>query len=139
MPGVGAGFECQHRRGVRRLRVIFQVLIQKRLQHRLAEPQSRVLTELQCAEHTAVAVTAAVAPGSDDEEVAIVTGIFRLGGCVDRRGSIDVFLVPLPVNVQSGYEERAAGEDAIYSLLLPVTVVCGMLGQPLPEWQLVSS
>jgi hypothetical protein len=74
-------------------------VIQEWLQHVPAEPQSRVLTELQRAERAAIAVATPMAPGFDDEEVAIVSRIFRLGRCVGGRGAVDVFLIPLSVNV----------------------------------------
>ena len=131
---VGADLEGGHSRDVGR-RPVFQMLVEEREEHVLPEPFAGVRAPVERTERARRAIGFAVVPRAEHEmRLAAVAG---LDGVEHRRSAVNVLLVPFAADDQGWDAERRSSEDPVDRLILPIFVIVGMLGKPLPEGQLV--
>src|SRR5258708_35894032 len=69
--------------------------------------------------------------------IVVSSAGLRSRRCKSRHSAIDVFLVPLAMDVERRYGERTRGEDLVHGLFAPIAIVGGVRDEALPERQLI--
>ena len=137
-PTVRAGLERRHRSDVHCRRVVLQIVIQKRPQHVLAEPERGVTAEAQIAPRE---LPSSNLPGRDTR--APSPGKPCCCSCPSARwpcrqpGSVDVFLIPEPVHEHDRHVQRLPCQNFVHGLIAPEGIVARMLDQLAPEADLI--
>ena len=137
LPQVRAGLVRRHRRHIGLWRVVFQIAIEKRPQHVLPEPGSRVAAKADRTQRRGVLNLLPVVPGAEHQKDLLVVDVERLDCLVDRDRTVDIFLVPQAVNEQNGHLDpfrlEVRGQHLVHRLVAPESVVAGVFENLVPE------
>ncbi len=108
-------------------------MVEERLHHVPPEPRRGIALELDVADVAPRASAAAVIPRSHHEVDVLALRIFRSKRAIQRRTTVDIFLVEQSRNDQHWDLERLFRQQLVHRLVLPELVVRRMLREVAPE------
>ncbi len=135
LPLVGAALERSDGGDVHRRTL--EVMREERAEHRAAPPFGGVLVPLDIAERLAVVDLLPVVPRAHRQIDHVPGGILGFQRTVHCGCTVDVLLVPQPVDEHHRHLERITAEHPVHRLRLPEGVVGRMRGKLAPETDLV--
>ena len=127
LPAIHAGLECGDRRQFKRRCIVFQVVIEKWPQQKLAKVFGGVAAKANLPDRTAVEPFLMVKPGADHQVYIRSIRLPRLERLVERDVAVDILLVPETVDQHDGHGDALFGENFIERLVSPEFIVRRMV------------